>query len=541
VALSRRQVLLTGGFAGLAGVAACSSGAGAPRPSRTPPAAASSTAPAVPGVDESAYALGIASGDPLPDSVVLWTRLAPDPMNGGGMPGHAVDVQWQVASDEPFTRVVASGLTRAVPELAHSVHVDARGLEPATDYFYRFRVGNAISPVGRTRTAPAAGSSLSQLRFGVANCQNYAAGYWPAYQHLAQESLDLVVHLGDYMYEYAAQPGDVRRHSPVSNAALGRCVTLADYRNRYGQYKSDPLLKAAHAAFPWVLTWDDHEVQNDYAGLVEQPMDTGAKRETVAAFTRHRAAAYQAYYEHQPIRATLNAGSPNLKIYRRFSFGSLLTLNVLDTRQYRTPHPCDLQDFGPASCGADNTSGTLTGATQESWLREGLRTSRSGWDVVAQQTLMTQLKGKLGDAELILVDQNDGYAPYRKRIMQMLAQRPSPVVLSGDIHSTWVSDLRVDFNRPETPAIAAEFCTTSISSDFKDELVPIVRTQLPTAAPQVRHFEGLKRGYSRHTVTPETWRCDYRVVADVKHGPSSPVSTESSWVVEAKGKVPQQA
>ncbi|MCW2547941.1 MAG: Alkaline phosphatase [Mycobacterium sp.] len=483
----------------------------------------------------------MASGDPLPESVLLWTRLAPDPMNGGGMPQLAVDVQWQVATDERFTKVVSSGITQATAELGHSVHVDANGLEPATGYFYRFRVGNAISPVGRTRTAPAAGATLDQLRFAVANCQNYAAGYWPAYEHLADESLDLVLHVGDYIYEYAAQPGDVRRHTPVANPVLARCITLADYRNRYGQYKSDPALRAAHAAFPWVLTWDDHEVQNDYAGLVEQPMDTGAQRESAAAFARHRAAAYQAYYEHQPIRATLRPGSPNLKIYRRFAFGSLATLNVLDTRQYRTPHPCGQQDFGPASCGADNTSGTLTGAVQEAWLRAGLRASRSTWDVVAQQTLMTQVKGKLGDTELILVDQNDGYAPYRKRIMQMLAERPSPVVLSGDIHSSWVSDLRVDFDRPETPAIAAEFCTTSISSDFKEELEPLVKAQLPTAAPQVRHFNGAKRGYTRHTVTPASWHCDYRVVADVKHGPTSPVSTESSWVVEARGKVPQQA
>jgi alkaline phosphatase D len=535
VALSRRQLLIASGLGAVAGVTSCGS---AHRPAL--PAPARTTAP-VKGVDASAFSLGVASGDPLPDSVLLWTRLAPDPMNGGGMPQRPVDVQWQVASDEGFTKIAASGTSQAVPALGHSVHADAQGLQPATGYFYRFRVGNAISPVGRTRTAPKAGANLAQLRFAVANCQNYAAGYWPAYTHLSEESLDLVLHVGDYIYEYAPAAGDVRKHSAVSNSALGRCVTLEDYRNRYGQYKSDAALRAAHAAFPWVLTWDDHEVQNDYANLVEQPMDAGALRESAAAFALHRAAAYQAYYEHQPIRATLRPGSPDLKIYRRFGFGSLATLNVLDTRQYRTPHPCGQQDFGPASCGADNTTGTLTGAAQEAWLREGLRSSRTAWDIVAQQTLMTQVKGRLGDARLILVDQNDGYGPYRTRIMQMLAERPSPVVLSGDIHSSWVSDLRVDFDRPETPAIAAEFCTTSISSDFKEELEPLVRAQLPTAAPQVRHFSGAKRGYTRHTVTPETWRCDYRVVADVKHGPSSPVSTESSWVVEAKGKIPQQA
>jgi alkaline phosphatase D len=534
VPLSRRQLLIAGGVGVLA---SCSSGAGSPKPSTAP----TRTAAPVPGVDDSAFSLGVASGDPLPDSVVLWTRLAPKPLDGGGMPARPVDVQWQVASDEAFTKVVASGITPAIPALAHSVHVDVRGLQPAAGYFYRFRVGNAVSPVGRTRTAPATRANTTQLRLGVANCQNYAQGFWPAYQHLSGEDLDVVFHIGDYIYEYTTLPGEVRAHAPVSNPALKRCQSLADYRNRYGQYKSDPALLAAHAAFPWVLTWDDHEVENDYAGLVDQPMDKGPIKETTAAFARHRAAAYQAYYEHQPIRATLHPGSPELMIYRRFSYGSLATVNLLDTRQYRTPHPCGLQDFGPASCGADNASGTLTGVTQEAWLRDGLRSSSATWDVVAQQTLMTQVRGKVGGQTLVLVDQNDGYAPYRKRIMQMLAGRPNPVVLSGDIHSSWVSDLRVDFDRPETLAIAAEFCTTSISSDFDPTLEALVSAQLPTAAPQVRHFNGAKRGYTRHTLTPATWRCDYRVVDDVKHGPSSPVSTESSWVVEAGRKVPQRA
>ena len=457
------------------------------------------------------------------------------------MPASAVAVQWQVSADESFTKLAATGIETATPELAHSVHVDAGGLQPATDYFYRFRVGNAISPVGRTRTAAASGATLSQLRMAVVNCQDYALGFWPAFAHLSAEDLDLVVHLGDYIYEYTPNPGDVRRHSPVSNPALKRCETLADYRVRYGQYKSDPALIASHAAFPWVVTWDDHEVENNYAGLVDQPSDKGPTYEDKAAFAKHRAAAYQAYYEHQPIRATLHPGSPGLKIYRRFTYGSLATLNMLDTRQYRTPHPCGLQDIGPVSCGEDNTSGTLTGVTQEAWLRDGLRSSKTDWDILAQQTLMTQVHGKIGDQLLLLVDQNDGYGPYRKRIMQMLAGRKSPVVLSGDIHSTWVSDLRVDFDRPETPAIAAEFCTTSISSDFNPVLESLVKSQLPTAAPQVRHFNGSKRGYSRHTITPATWRCDYRTVDDVKHGPSSPISTESSWVVEAGRKVPQQA
>ncbi len=532
--LSRREVLILGGM-GL--LASCSSSS-TPKPASSP----SRTAAAVPGVDESAYALGVASGDPLPDSVILWTRLASTPLEAdGGMPARAVDVEWQVAHDEAFSKVVARGVTTATPQLAHSVHAEATGLFPATGYFYRFRVGNAISPVGRTRTAPAAGSNVAKLRLAVANCQRYSEGYWPAYQHLSEDDLDFVLHVGDYIYEYAPTKQDIRAHSPVSDPALGRCQTLADYRIRYAQYKSDPALRAAHAAFPWVLTWDDHEVENNYAGLVDQPQNKGVTDEDKAAFAKHRAVAYQVYYEHQPIRATVHPGSPDMKIYRRFSYGSLATLNVLDTRQYRTPHPCDQQDFGPASCGAENTSGTLTGAAQEAWLRDGLRASNAKWDIVAQQTLMTQVKGEVNGSKLILVDQNDGYGPYRTRIMKMLAERPNPVVLSGDIHSTWVSDLRVDFDRPETPAIAAEFCTTSISSDFDPLLNQLASAQLPTAAPQVKHFNGLKRGYSRHTITPASWQCDYRVMDDVKKGPSSPASTESSWVVEAGQKGPQKA
>ena len=495
----------------------------------------------MPGVDDAAFSLGVASGDPLPDGVVLWTRLAPKPLDGGGMPDRVVDVEWQVSKDASFATLEASGITQATPALAHSVHVEVGGLQPATEYNYRFRVGNAVSPVGRTRTAPAANARVAQLRLAVANCQSYGQGYWPAYTHLADEDLDLVVHLGDYLYEYAAEPGDVRQVSPVSNPALKRCTTLADYRNRYGQYKSQPELMAAHARFPWVLTWDDHEVQNNYAGLVEQPMDTGAQRVSIAAFTAQRAAAYQAYYEHQPIRARVQPGKPEMQIYRRFSYGGLATLNVLDTRQYRTPHPCDQQDFGPASCGTDNTEGTLTGAAQEQWLRDGLRSSGTVWDVVAQQTLMTQVRGEVNGQRLILVDQNDGYAPYRTRILKMLAERKNPVVLSGDIHSSWVSDLRVDFDKPESSVIAAEFCTTSISSDFDPLLAGLVQAQLPKAAPQVVHFNGDKRGYSRHTLTADEWRCDYRVVENVKEGPTSPVSTESSWVVEAGGKGPVEA
>ncbi len=479
------------------------------------------------------FALGVASGDPLPGSVILWTRL----ITSSRRP---VEVGWEVASDERFRRIVHRGRTLAHPELAHSVHVDARGLEPGHDYFYRFRALGELSPAGRTRTAPAAGHILSRLRFGIVNCQDFQNGYWPAYSGLAAEDLDVVLHIGDYIYEYdpSSRFAD-RRHTTPQTPGLDQLVTLDDYRNRHAQYKGDPALRAAHAAFPWIVTWDDHETENNYASLVDEIDDSGAKKQTPAEFARQRAAAYQAYYEHMPIRADLHPGSPDLRIFRRFDYGRLARFNVLDTRQYRTDQPGGFPgDFGLAEAGLANTGGTLTGADQERWLNQGLDCSPARWNVVAQQVMMSRTKfpNPTGGIPAVVanLDQWDGYAPQRTRLLTHLrdARVANPVILAGDIHSTWFSELRTDFDRPELAPVAVEFTATSVSSDFPIAFDAPLKALNPTLNPHVRYFDGSRRGYLRCTVDGSAWRTDARTVEtiDVR---DTPVTTTASYVVEA--------
>jgi alkaline phosphatase D len=486
------------------------------------------------------FTLGVASGDPLPDGVILWTRLAPQPVSGGGMPNRAVPVHWQVGTDDSFRHIVRQDTQVARPALAHSVHVDVRGLEPGREYFYRFKAGQALSAVGRTKTAPAHGAALSRFRLAVANCQDMQNGYWPAYVGLADEDLDLVLHLGDYIYEYdprAAAPADRRHHTPET-PGLDQLRTLADYRNRHAQYKRDPALQTAHAAAPWLATWDDHETENNYANLIDEIDDTGARRQTPAEFAAQRAAAYQAYYEHMPIRAHFTAGSPDLQIYRRYGFGDLVEFNVLDTRQYRTDQQCGApDDLGPAACGALDPNGTMTGATQEQWLFDGLATAQSRWNVLAQQTILAQTRfvNPFGEvpAQLANLDQWDGYIAARRRLLSFLAQaQPSnPVVLTGDIHSSWVSDIKADFDNPGSATIASEFVSPSISSNFPPEFIPLVIASNQAFNPWVKHFDGVFHGYLRCDVTPERWRTDIRVVPTIVT-PVAPVTTLKSFVVE---------
>jgi alkaline phosphatase D len=481
------------------------------------------------------FPLGVASGDPLPGGVILWTRLVRD----GGLPGRRVQVDWQVAHDERFRRIARAGRVIARPELAHSVHVDARGLEPGREYFYRFRALGRISPTGRTRTAPHR-RHLGSLRFGIVNCQDYQNGYWPAYLGLAAEDLDVVVHLGDYIYEYdpAGRFPD-RRHTTPQTPGLDQLVTLDDYRARHAQYKSDPALQAAHAAFPWIVTWDDHETENNYATLLDEIDDTGAARQDPVAFARQRAAAYQAYYEHMPIRADLRPGSADLRIFRRFDFGRLLRLNVLDTRQYRTDQPGGFpNDFGLAEAGLANTAGTLTGPDQERWLTAGLDHSPARWNVVAQQVMMSRIKfpnpGGTVPPLVANLDQWDGYAPQRTRLLRHLADArvANPVILAGDIHSTWFSELKLDFDRPEQPSVAVEFTATSVSSDFPIAYDAPLKAVNPTLNPHVRYFDGSRRGYLRCVVSRSAWHTDVRTV-DTIDTRTAPVSTSASYAVEA--------
>jgi alkaline phosphatase D len=497
-----------------------------------------------PGRRDDPFTLGVASGDPLPGSVILWTRLAPDPLDPvGGMPDRPVPVSWQVLDGR---RVVRAGAVPARPELGHSVHVDVRGLRPGREYTYRFRSGRHVSPTGTTRTAPHPHADVRALTLAVANCQDWQNGFWPGYADLATDPTDYVVHVGDYIYEHdPAGETAVRQHNASATSGLDQLVTLSDYRTRHALYRTDPALQAAHAAAPWMVVWDDHETENNYADLIDEIDDTGAKFQAPDVFARQRAAAYQAYYEHMPIRADYALGSPDLRIYRRFDFGRLLRLSLLDTRQYRTDQPGGFPaDFGPVQAGVVNAGGTLTGPEQEQWLVDGLRGSPATWNAVAQQTLLTRtlfLNPIPPNVPPILanLDQWDGYVPQRQRLVDVLAGAAggagavaNPVVLTGDIHSAWVNDVKRSFDDPASATVATEFVSPSMSSDFPAALIPVVVASNAALNPQVRYFDGVGHGYLRCTVTPGSWTTEVRSTP-VLTDPKAPVSTSSAWVVAA--------
>lgn len=485
---------------------------------------------ATPPWSEQLFTLGVASGEPAPTGVVLWTRLAPDPLAGGGMPDRPVPVRWEVARDSAMRRVVRRGVALARPELAHSVHVEVEGLQPAREYWYRFLAGPQDSPVGRTVTAPAPHALPASLRFAFASCQDWQNGYWPAYRHLAAEGLDLVVHLGDYIYEYGPE-AKTRPGSPPGRVHEGPEVfSLESYRNRHALYRTDPALQAAHAAAPWVVTWDDHEVENNYAdGVPEEGSSPPGDWET------RRANGYRAYYEHMPLRRSSVPSGSALRLYRRLAWGRLAELNVLDTRQYRSDQPCG---DGLKSCPERlDPEATMTGDEQERWLLAGLDASQARWNVLAQQTIFAEVDfnpapGSAGAAGLFNVDQWDGYVAQRRRISQFLADRrpANPIVVTGDIHSSWANDVKLDYDDPASPTVAAEFVGTSISSDFPAVFIAPVQAALADN-PHVRFFDGLYRGYVRCKVTPGLWRSDFRAVATVDV-PEAPVFTLRSFVVE---------
>jgi alkaline phosphatase D len=489
---------------------------------------------------ENPFGLGVASGDPIPDGVVLWTRLVRDPLDAGSMGDGRVQVGWQIASDPSFRRVVRAGSAAARPGLAHSLHVDVRGLDSGRDYWYRFRAGRHVSSAGHTRTAASAnGDSASRLRFGIANCQDWQFGFYPAYRDMAESDLDFVLHLGDYIYEYDPKPQAPRQHNVSSGTATGadQLRTLADFRNRHALYRTDAQLQAAHRAFPFVSTWDDHETENNYAGFDDEQDDLAVpgRHQDPAEFARQRAAAYQAWYEHTPVRALHLPGSPFLRIYRRLDFGRLIRLLMLDTRQHRTDQPGDLPtDFGPKPLGDLNATGTLTGERQEAWLLEGLRTSSARWNVLGQQVMLASARFLTPPpTSIVNLDQWDGYVPQRRRLLAGVRASGvrNPVVLAGDIHSTWVNDLRLDFDDPESPVVATEFVSTSISSEFPAAFVPIVEASNRAFNPWVRYFNGRTHGWLRMDVDRSRWLTEERSVANVD-SPDAPASTTARWVVE---------
>jgi len=465
------------------------------------------------------FQLGVASGDPTSGGGVLWTRLAPRPLEPeGGMAGLRVAVGWEVAEDERFARVVQRGRAAAVPELSYSVHVDVTGLQPDRWYHYRFTVGDAVSPTGRLRTTPAAGAD-TPLRLAAASCQHWEHGLFTAYAHMAREELDLVAHLGDYVYEYGAVEGRVRTHAGLE------LRTLEDYRRRYAQYKGDPLLQAAHARCPWLITWDDHEVDNNYAGLVsENDMESDEQMHA------RRAAAYQAWWEHMPVRVPRARSWADLAIARPLSWGRLAQLWVLDTRQHRSDQACG-DGRRPVPCGdwADPRR-TLLGEAQERWLADGLASSAARWQVLAQQVMLAPLVERVDGRPSVSMDPWSGYPAARDRLLRTVAERAAnrTVVLTGDIHSSWVNELRRDFARPEQPPVAAEFVTTSISSGGDGSLAwDGVSEAARGENPHIR-WHSARRGYVSHTVTPDAWAAEYREVPYVTR-PDAPVETPTRW------------
>lgn len=475
-----------------------------------------------PHFQESPFTLGVASGDPDDSSVVLWTRLAPRPLEPeGGMGTASVEVSWELAEDESFAKILKSGKAVAGRLLGHSVHVEVEGLAPDRWYWYRFHAGNATSPVGRTRTLPAPNVSPERLRFAFVSCQHYETGYFTAYAALAKDELDLVFHLGDYIYEGAGREGQARKH------AAPKLLTLGDYRIRYAQYRTDPLLQAAHARCPWFVTWDDHEVENNYATDISE-----RKGAEIPEFLLQRANAYQAYYEMMPLRRRSIPRGPDLQLYRKASYGTLAELLVLDTRQYRSDQP-NGDTASPLNDDALSPKQTMLGQRQREWLQGALKSSPGTWNILAQQVMMGMVSRSSGPEKKYSMDQWPGYAYERMALAQFMSDNKvkNPIVLTGDIHTNWVNNLRVDDRKAELPVVATEFVGTSITSGGNGSDNPATFQSLRAENPCVQFFNQ-QRGYVRCTVTKDTWQSDYFVVDQVTQ-PNGTVSKRASFVVEA--------
>ncbi len=465
------------------------------------------------------FTLGVASGEPSSDGFVLWTRLALDPLNAGGMPNESIDVRWQVAGDDQMRKLVRTGIAVADPRLGHSVHVEVDGLEPDRWYWYRFVVGDEESPIARTRTTPAPDAQPDRLRFAFASCQHYETGYYTAFEHMAAEDPDLIVHLGDYIYEGPANMR-VRAHRGAE------INSLEDYRNRHALYRTDPDLQRAHAVCPWLVTWDDHEVDNNYAARISEQADVD-----VDTFLTRRAHAYQAYYEHMPLRAAQIPLGADMRLYRGSSYGRLAQFAVLDTRQYRTDQPCGDRNKNPCE-GVFDPEATVLGAEQEKWLFDSLEKSPAAWNVLAQQIMMARVDREPGDEFKVSMDQWGGYDANRTRVLKFLGEgkTSNPVVLTGDIHANWVNDLKVDFDDENSPAVASEFVGTSISSSGDGSARSDYADSMLRENPFVKLYNA-QRGYVSCEVTPERWTSSYRVLDYVSRR-GAPRKTLAEFVVE---------
>src|SRR5262249_20213340 len=477
------------------------------------------------------FSLGVACGDPALDGFVIWTKIAPRPLEyGAGMPKRRVEVEWTVASDERMQQVARKGNVVAHPELGHAVHVEVGGLEPARDYFYQFVIGGERSRIGRARTLPPIGAPVAQIRFAMAGCQKYEDGFYTAYRRIADERFDFVFHYGDYIYERRVlRPNE--RALPVVRVMPGdpdECYTPDDYRHRYAIYKLDEDLQAAHASAPFVMSFDDHEVENDWAG------DTwNEKHAPPELFLLHRAAAFQAWYEHMPVRRPLMPRGPDMLAYRRLAVGDLLSVNVLDTRQYRSPQACD--GGTKVDCTeAREPRRTMMGEAQERWLYDGFKSVKARWTVLAQQVIMMR-NDRNPDPNVLApnMDKWDGAVAARDRLFAAIddAKLANLVALAGDIHNNWAGELKKNFDDEKSATLGVAFVGTSISSDgdgfdINDAFKARMQQQPHTK------FVNNQRGYVRHIVTPGRWQADFQVLDKVTV-PNGRMSTRKSLVVES--------
>jgi alkaline phosphatase D len=471
---------------------------------------------------ENPFQAGVASGSPGTDSVVLWTRLVQtQPEHAAALRSAGVQtVHWELAEDTQFRQILRRGQALADPALAHAVHVEVGGLEPDRWYHYRFLAGAAVSPVGRTRTLPGPQAAVARWRMAYASCQKWEDGFFSAWRHLLDEDVDAVLFLGDYLYEYPGTGSRVRQPSG------GWVLTLDDYRRRYAQYKSDPDLQAAHQACPWILGWDDHEVQNDYAGV--HPGYSGTRDPALPGdFAQRRSAAYQAWYEHMPLRASTlarAAGGVSVRVHDRLLIGRLASLHLLDGRQFRDAPVCTRDGLPgsstvrPEQCPAwMDTRRSMLGEAQERWLEQSLATADTRdrvWSLVGQQTVFGQRDFRPGPGQVLTNDGWDGYAAARSRLTDALQrhQAPNPVFLGGDVHANWVGQVKADYARPDSAAVGVEFCGTSITSRGGGNAQTAQRL---AENPHFLFADAQEHGYGVAEFTPTQLRTRLRVVDDV--------------------------
>ncbi|KUN19253.1 alkaline phosphatase [Streptomyces antibioticus] len=485
-----------------------------------------------------AFLHGVASGDPLPDGILLWTRVTPvaAAIPGSGL-GPDTEVSWTVARDKAFTNIVAKGSVTATAASDHTVKADVRGLAPATTYWFRFSAGGTDSPAARTRTAPAADAAVTGLRFGVVSCANWEAGYFSPYRHLAARGdLDAWLHLGDYIYEYGTGEYGTRDTVVRQHAPTHEILTLADYRVRHGKCKTDADLQALHAVAPVVAIWDDHEFANDaWSGGAENHTEG-----TEGTWAARQAAAKQAYFEWMPVRPAI-AGTT----YRRLRFGKLVDLSLLDLRSFRS------QQVSVGNGSVDDPDRTLTGRAQLDWLKAGLKSSDTTWRLVGNSVMISpfaigslsadllkplaKLLGLPQEGLALNTDQWDGYTDDRRELLAHLRSNAirNTVFLTGDIHMAWANDVPVDAGTyPLSASAATEFVVTSVTSDNLDDLVKVPEgTVSALAAPVIklanRHVHWVdtdRHGYGVLDITADRAQMDYYVVSD-----KTKANATSSW------------